>query len=84
MFEHRLRVMVVPWQDEGFVRRLQEACTAIGRDRLEVSSRKAAERVQAALRQAGYPQAVVEYHPSADDILEGRAAWVVLRDGRTH
>jgi hypothetical protein len=82
MIEHRVRLMVVPWQDRAFVRELDAICADLTADHVELDSTTAADRAQRVLREGGYPRAVVEYHRTVDDVLHARADWVVRRDGR--
>jgi len=84
MIEHRLRVTIVPADDSRFVQRLQDACAAIVAGQIELDSRVAADWLQFGLRAGGFPNAVVEYERTADDILAARATWIVRRDGPTH
>lgn len=81
MLEHRLKLTVVPWDDPGFHQLLDAACACITKERLDLDSREAADLVQRMLRAAGYADAVIEYHRTADDYLKARATWTVLRDG---
>ncbi len=83
MIDHRLRVTVIPWQDRAFVRALDAVCGTIAAECLDIDSPTAAARAQRALRADGFPDAVVDYRRTVDDVLHGRAAWIVRRGGAT-
>jgi hypothetical protein len=76
----RVKIKIVDWRDRDFVGAFEADVAdglahGLGLDRVEL-----AERVEAALRDQGYPQARVAYSRSYTDLLAGIARWTVWRD----
>ncbi len=77
MLADDLRIRVTDWDDPDFLLALRDAIGQVANhDAHGVST---AGRVQAALRDMGYAEAIVEYHGAADDVLAGISRWIVRR-----
>ncbi len=77
----RLKIKVVDWQDRDFVLALEAGLSGALSDGLDVDCAAVAERVQAELRSAGYPDARITYTRSVSEVLARIAHWTVSRDG---
>ena len=76
-----IKARLVPWDDPDFVRAFDQAREEPARSGCCPDGPNAAERVQALLREAGYPRARVEIHRTVEEALEHVSHWTVSRDG---
>ena len=81
MIEHRVRIKVLQWDDAEFTAAFERALGVVKWADVSLDSRAAADRVEALLRDGGFPSATVDFTRSVDDVLRGVAHWLVQRDG---
>jgi hypothetical protein len=77
----QLRTELVPWDDAGFVKDYERAHEQVLREGLLINGPKAAARLEALMRGAGYPRVSVKVERSVEDALHRAARWTVRRDG---
>jgi hypothetical protein len=75
-----LRTKLIPWDDPDFVREYGNAREAVLQEGLLINGPRAAARVEALMRAAGYPHVSVTVERSAEDALRHAARWTVRRD----
>jgi hypothetical protein len=80
MMTHEVRLKVLPWYDRPFVTAVEGVFHEIEATDLPVDSMHAAELAQHRLRESGYPNAVVAYWRSVDEVLAHKAHWTVYRE----
>ncbi len=74
-----LRIRVTDWDDPDFLVALRDALGQMDATGSDTQGVATANRVQAALRARGYPEASVESRGTADDVLSGISRWIVRR-----
>lgn len=74
-------VELIPWDDFDFVRLVEQAREQALAEGLIMNGPRAAERVQAILRAAGYDAATVQSDRTVDEAMVHAARWTVRRDG---
>jgi hypothetical protein len=80
MMTHQVRLKVIPWDDRPFVAAVDALFREIECSDLEIDCPRAAELAQHQLREAGWPEAVVVYWRSVDEVLGHKAHWTVYRE----
>lgn len=76
-----VRARLVPWDDPDFVHAFERAQAETERSGCCPEGPQAAQRVQHLLREAGYPEAVVEVERTVEEALQHVSHWTVRRDG---
>ena len=76
-----LRTELIPWDDPDFVKAYEIAHEQVVREGLLINGPKAAARLEALMRAAGYPRVSVKVDRTTDDALRRAARWTVRRDG---
>lgn len=79
--DHRVRISFSPWDDCTFHDAFERAMSIVVTTDVDIDDRAAAQIAEALLHAEGYPTACVEYTRSVDDLMHGRARWLVWRDG---
>ena len=81
MAEAKLSVSIDHWEDEAFVRAFERAIEQIEWEGLPLDSPTAADRAEALLHDAGYPNARITVSRTVDEALAHAARWTVARGG---
>jgi predicted ribonuclease toxin of YeeF-YezG toxin-antitoxin module len=76
-----LRTELIPWDDSDFVKEYERAHEQVVREGLLINGPRAAARLEALMRAAGYPRVSVKVDRTTDDALRHAARWTVRRDG---
>ena len=79
-----LRVRIVPWDDQGFVRAYETAREQVRAEGLTINGPTTAARAERLIRDAGYPAAHIDCERTADEAMAHIAHWTVHRDGVPH
>jgi hypothetical protein len=75
-----LKIRLVPWDDEGFVRAFERARAQVVAEGLTINGPSEAARVEELLRAAGYPGARVDCERTPDEAVRHAAHWTAWRD----
>jgi hypothetical protein len=77
-----LRIRIDPWDEQAFVRVVENARDQVHAEGLTINGPEAAARAEALIHAAGYPLATVVCDRTAEEAMAHGARWVVHRDGR--
>jgi hypothetical protein len=77
----RIKARLTPWDDPRFVGTFEHARDEVERSGCCPEGPAAAARVQELLREAGFPNAVVDVERTVEEALSHVSHWDVRRDG---
>jgi hypothetical protein len=80
MMTHQVRLKVLPWNDKPFTHAVDAVFHSIETSDIDIDSPHAAELAQHRLRESGWPEAVVVYWRSVDEVFGHKAHWTVYRE----
>lgn len=76
-----LRVRLIPWDDPTFVHAFETAREQVRAEGVTINGPDACARVEALLRDAGFPNVRVDCVRTPDEAMAHIAHWTVRRDG---